>query len=91
MSASLHVNIIINLTEHCIMKKQYMKPQTIVVQLRSKSTLLTSSNYEDNHVVMKGDSGGIKFDIGDLEGGDGEDAASRRSTNLWDDFEEEEW
>ena len=68
-----------------------MKPQTIVVQLRSKSTLLTNSNYEDNHVVIKGDNGSIKFDIDYLGEGDGDDAASRRSTNLWDDFEEDEW
>ena len=87
MSASLHVNIIINLTEHCIMKKQYMKPQTIVVQMHSGPHLMSGSNSFENEVVIINK----KTIIDDSELNDGDDAASRRSTNLWDDFEEEEW
>lgn len=84
MKSSLHV--IINLTEHCIMKKQYMKPQTIVVQMHSGPHLMSGSNSFENEVVIINKKTIIDDDLND-----GSDAASRRNSNLWDDFEEDEW
>ena len=70
------------------MKKQYIKPQTIVMQMHSGPRLMTASNSFDGEVVII-NKGHLWDDI--EEYGDGSDAASRRSTNLWDDFEEDEW
>ena len=72
------------------MKKQYIKPKTTVMQIHSGTHLLSGSyNFDDeiviNHKTVLDDMESI---VGD---GDGDDAASRRNYNLWDDFEDDEW
>lgn len=63
-----------------------MKPQTIVVQMHSGPHLMSGSNSFENEVVIINKKTIIDDDLND-----GSDAASRRNSNLWDDFEEDEW
>ena len=61
-------------------KMQYFQPQTEVVLIKTNTQLLEGS---PNKIV--GDSPSAIIDPDKMEGGDGSDAASRRS--IWDDEE----
>ena len=60
-------------------KMQYFQPQTEVVMIKTNAQLLEGS---PNKV---GDTNQVIIDPEKMEGGDGSDAASRRS--IWDDEE----
>lgn len=67
------------------MKKTYIKPEVRVLQIVAPRIMTASGDIP--YVEIKKDKG--NYD--DIYAEEGDEVLSRRSTNLWDDFEEEEW